>query len=567
MKLYITLEELDSLISSKYLFLPSDRKEVVQQAHGSYVIVVQCFKELLMTSDFQILLLENVSELEVPQVEYQHVFSNISIPKGKIKLSKRQTSRDRGLNQISVFDTQPVVQMDSRFYVRFRRGLKCLVDGQIIERFGESDNIDLSGMSIKAFIENKAVIDFISKVVAKDSIPEYPRPGDIPNLVSDRARWWVNQLKEFVEQGMYPRENLMVAVESFKTGDYSIKRGWTSGVDDNIQNMLIGYYLFAVNSKLGISDEDEGVEFSPNKGEYRWQVFFSGLFDEKFDNKYYVKSINLVQLELLEYVFQELMEQRFTVLSSGITSVRKIAKSQILQEHFELKSGLSKPTLIIDKEKAFNHLNWLMPEAFEGLIMPVDSLNNNHYKGSKWYRHRDSVIVQESTLVKERFVIPNDENELSIIAKTKGWTGKKLSSFFNGYRFGIVVIKEGVIPDFVRAFSYWMSLTEHKVSNVLVLNLVTDIEVLSGITRDIVRQDIEEELRRLFPNSNVDLFFKSAHSSEREVIRVLENPIMSYGLKKTLLVSDRRNKMVDDWVIKSTNEFIVDGQIESRFCV
>ena len=139
--------------------------------------------------------------------------------------------------------------------------------------------------------------------------------------------------------------------------------------------------------------------------------------------------------------------------------------------------------------------------------------------------------------------------------------------FFKGFKFGLIIIKEGNITGFIRMFSYWMELSKDIIPNLFLINLVNDLEAMPGIQRDLYKQQLQDELSNLFPNTEIDLFFKSTSSNKREAIRILKEPIQRFGLKKTIVVADRRAKMVEEWVLESTNEFILDGNIEDRLYV
>ena len=565
MKTYITLTELDSLISSKFLFINPERSDLIQQAQGEYVIAIKFFNTPMLCRGYMLILLENVEILEIPEAEYHHVFSNISFPAGRIKISKRKTSRDRKINQISAFSNEEQEILNPIKYLRYRRGVKALIDRELNKQVDrDSDSFDITQLTFEPFLQPNPMRSFVESLMAVSSIPELPKKNAIPNQIADRARWWVFQVNEFVKSGMFSEELLGDIVEGFKKRNYNPLR--KSSQRSEIQDMLFGYYLFSIDGLLELEqDNDKGYQL--NESEEKWRIFFKGMFDQSFDNRYYIDSVNSCQLHALEFVINKLINESFNPDEQKTSSEMVILKRSIIPEHFRLATGIAKETEILDFSEAINKVNWFEPHELTGLIMPMDSFNKDFYKGSKWYHRSSKVIVEEGTLERERFVIPPEEYELAQISRCKGWSGKKLGSFFKGFKFGLIIIKEGNITGFIRMFSYWMELSKDIIPNLVLINLVNDLEAMPGIQRDLYKQQLQDELSNLFPNTEIDLFFKSTSSNKREAIRILKEPIQRFGLKKTIVVADRRAKMVDEWVLESTNEFILDGNIEDRLYV
>lgn len=566
MKTYITLSELDSLISSKLLFVNPERNDLIQQAQGEYVISIHLFKSPILNRSSLLIVIENVQLLEIPEAEFHHVFSNISFPAGRIKISKRKTSRDRKINQISAFSEEAKETIYPDNYLRYRRGIKSLIDRELIDQaYSESDSIDISQLTFEPFLQPYPVRNFVELLIGMSAIPELPKKNAIPNLIADRARWWVSQIIEFVKSGFLAEEFLKDVVEEFKSGNYNLSI--TSNATSGIEDMLIGYYLFAIKDSLDLKIQDNANCFEQSENEERWRVFFRGVFDESFDNRYYIDSVNSYQLNALEKVIRTLNNESSVSEGGGESCEKVILKKSIIPEHFRLLTGIEKETVIMDFNEAVHKVNWFEPNELDGLIMPMASFNINYYQGSKWYHRNSKIIVEEGTLEKERFVIPPEGHELVKISKSKGWSGKKLSSFFKGYRFSLVIIKEGNITDFIKMFSYWMELSNEIVPSLVVINLVNDLDAIPGIQRDMYRQQLQDELSSLFPKTEIDMFFKSTSSNKREAIRILKEPVQMFGLKKTLVVSDRRAKMVNEWILEASNEIILDGNIEDRLYV
>ena len=308
MKTYITLTELDSLISSKFLFVNQERINIIQQAQGEYVISIQFFKSPVLYRGFKIIILENVQILEIPEAEYHHVFSNISFPTGRIKISKRKTSRDRKIKQISAFSVEEKEIISPNFYLRYRRGIKALIERELnLQAYSESDSIDFTHLSFEHFLQPAPIRNFVESLMEVSSVPERPRKNVIPNQTVDRARWWVAQVKEFVKLGEFSEKLLRDIVEEFRKGNYNLLV--ESSERSKIEDMLFGYYLFSIEDLLERELQGNASRYQPNENEEKWRVFFRGMFDESFDNRYYIDSVNSCQLHALEFVIKKLINE------------------------------------------------------------------------------------------------------------------------------------------------------------------------------------------------------------------------------------------------------------------
>ncbi len=582
MKIYISLQESESLIFQKILIINKERPQLITRRRDIYSVLLGILPEKIVEQDDKLIIFSSIVDFfEIPEKEEILFLNHYNVPYGKIKTIDRDV-RDENPNLLSTLEEKQEQELPA-YYLPIRNSLlnmyKIVVEGAVPEKVGLETINSFSGLSEfrKRFLKEILKTGFFP--LERITTPEF-RPDQF-----FRFTWWVKFLQDSI---------LLSHKDEMGEEEYSANKKWFAGFMDPQDSKKIsasldkrpkfyekdwsfffGYYIAAVNFEIANQEDPlayyesyiKKIEFSLGEEVKLWALFFHSLFDEDLISLYFINGVQeqVLKIEKLGYNFDKTdIEEELEV------EYVQLSKDQQISQYIELTEGEVKtaPTLVSPNElksifennlfeNNLQNIGLEIPSGFTKVAVPntISMVNGIFRMEVRSLKPSDvSFYFLPESLLPDH--LEGMKIKLKPLSKLIDKKKKVLVGFLKGKN-TVLLNTYGQIINSVKERIF------EKV--IIVWTINRDQEEVQSTDFDQERKQIEDRFQQLFGLETILLIKNKRNFKDEEIKRNLKNLLADYKSNQIEVVDENFDINQARWLVSRNAEFFIEENSESQY--
>lgn len=594
-KIYISLNEAESLVFNKVLILERVRQNVVQAQKNWAIAVFLRNEPIQINADYLLIHSANISQFEIPEKEENLFLSHFKVPKGLYTTKSRNFREDK--NKKNIFDNaiQSILTDDDIvIYKGIRRGLmQCyhLAINDIVSKAFTSEALSL----ISDFSRwNKFYINFIKTVVTKEYYPSVElNDGKFHTEAFKRFVWLGRNTFSYIEKNKaYSEEEIeegRLWLRAFSAKEeVALIKSTIKAVPlvlDDYYEFLLGYYFAA--SFYEEASVGEGYYFylqqileqyglGTNRKVLFWAIFFQSIYKDEMDYLYVISSLQDEQL----FIEQSIL----SAFETGLT-VEKVKLSEpVINENDRLKQ-------YVQLVKGGNIKDLKIISIAELRSLYKNNISNSNLKsiglekkGLEYSMTFSKFIRNSCSLGKNGFTL-NLQNKANAItfylskdSEIESWLkdlkikSKPINKLIDSSKKILVSFVEMGKHEgsLLNLYEYLINeLHPIELFNEIVIVLMVDesTEIVQSLEFQSYKLKVEQHCKEVFGKNSHVFVKKLQNSSDGEIKRNLKHVLGSYALNQIELVDENINDTILEWVISTNSSYLLESEVQKRYSI